>query len=231
MSATAARTRRAVVTGGLSGIGAAVVERLRADGCEVLTADIDPAADLVIDVSNGADIERYAAELADIDVLVNSAGIVGPNLPAWEVTPEAWARTIDINLTGSFLMTQAVLGGMRARGWGRVVNIASVAGKEGNPNLAAYSASKAGLIGLTKSLGKELATDGVLVNVVTPAVIATPMNDGTSDETLKYMIDKIPMKRPGTAPEVAALVSWLASDDCSFSTGAVFDASGGRSSY
>ncbi len=223
--------RTAVVTGGASGIGAAVVRRLRADGHVVLVADIDPAADIVLDVSSTEQVEQHAASLRGVDMLVNSAGVVGPNMPLWEVQPDEWARTIAINLTGAFLMCRATIPGMRERGWGRIVNIASVAGKEGNPNLAAYSASKAGMIGLTKSLGKELATAGVLVNAVTPAVVATPMNQSTAPEVLAYMIERIPMGRVGTPDEVAELVSWLCSDRCSFSTAAVFDLSGGRATY
>lgn len=222
---------KAVVTGGLSGIGAAVVDRLRAVGLTVLAADLHPGADLVLDVSSAAQIEEHATVLSDIDVLVNSAGIVGPNKPLWEVDPEEWRRTLDVNLTGTFLVTRAVVPGMRARGWGRIVNVASVAGKEGNPNLSAYSASKAGVIGLTKSLGKELATDGILVNAITPAVIDTPMNADTDPEVLRYMIAKIPMARTGKPAEVAELVAWLCSPACGFTTAAVFDISGGRSTY
>ena len=229
--ATANAPRRALITGGLSGIGKAVADQLLSNGLEVVIADLEGPADFCIDISSEADIARFQANFDAIDILVNSAGIVGPNLPSWDVDPDAWRRTLDVNLTGCFLMCRAVIPGMRARGWGRIVNVASVAGKEGNPNLAAYSASKAGVIGLTKSLAKELATDGVMVNAVTPAVISTPMNAGTNDETLRYMIEKIPMRRSGTAEEVAHLIAWLASDECSFSTGAVFDISGGRSTY
>lgn len=223
--------RIALVTGGASGIGAAVVERLRADGLTVLVADVNPAADIVLDVSSPEQVERHADVLSGVDILVNSAGVVGPNKPLWDVQPDEWVRTVATNLTGAYLMCRATVPGMRQRGWGRIVNIASVAGKEGNPNLSAYSASKAGLIGMTKSLGKELALDGVLVNAITPAVIATPMNRSTAPEVLAYMIEKIPMRRLGTPEEVAELVSWLSSDRCSFSTAAVFDLSGGRTTY
>jgi 3-oxoacyl-[acyl-carrier protein] reductase len=223
--------RTAVVTGGLSGIGAAVAERLKADGLTVRVADLHPGADLVLDVSSADQVAGYADVLAGADVLVNCAGVVGPNAPVWEVHPDDWRRTIEINLTGTFLMSRAAVPGMRARGWGRIVNISSVAGKEGNPNLAAYSASKAGVIGLTKSLGKELATEGVLVNAVTPAVIDTPMNASTKPDVLSYMIAKIPMGRTGKPSEVADLVAWLSSPACAFTTAAVFDISGGRSTY
>ena len=223
--------RTAVVTGGASGIGTAIAARLREEGVSVLVADVDQTANLVLDVSLSEQIDRHSDLLSTVDILINSAGIVGPNQPMWEIDEAAWRKTIDINLTGSFLMSRAVIPGMRARGWGRIVNLASVAGKEGNPNLAAYSASKAGVIGMTKSLGKELATDGVLVNAVTPAVIATRMNDDTDPDVLRYMIAKIPMARMGEAAEVAELVCWLASSRCSFTTGAVFDISGGRSTY
>lgn len=225
------QSRRALVTGGLSGIGAAVVARLRVDGLVVLTADLRADADVVIDVSSAEQIAAHSELLSSIDVLVNSAGIVGPNAVTWEVDLADWAQTIAVNLTGTFLMARAVVPGMRGRGWGRIVNVASVAGKEGNPRLAAYSASKAGVIALTKSLGKELATDGVLVNAVTPAVIDTPMNAGTDPDVLRYMIAKIPMGRTGTPAEVADLVAWLCSPACAFTTGAVFDISGGRSTY
>lgn len=224
-------SKTALVTGGSSGIGAAVVERLRLDGVNVLVADRNPDADIVLDIASAEDVRRHAEVLSTVDILVNSAGVVGPNRRCWEVSEEEWRLTLDVNLTGTFLMCRAVIPGMRQRKWGRIVNMSSVAGKEGNPNLAAYSAAKAGVIGLTKSLGKELAEDGVLVNALTPAVIATPMNVDTSPETLSYMIAKIPMGRIGQAAEVAELVAWLASEKCSFSTGAVFDISGGRSTY
>ncbi len=224
-------SKTALVTGGSSGIGAAVVERLRADGVNVLVADRCPDADIVLDVASAEDVRQHAEVLSTVDILVNSAGVVGPNKPSWQVSEEEWQLTLDVNLTGTFLMCRAVIPGMRRRKWGRIVNMSSVAGKEGNPNLAAYSAAKAGVIGLTKSLGKELAKDAVLVNALTPAVIATPMNADTSPATLSYMVAKIPMGRVGQAAEVAELVAWLASEKCSFSTGAVFDISGGRSTY
>jgi 2-dehydro-3-deoxy-L-rhamnonate dehydrogenase (NAD+) len=226
-----AMDRLAVVTGGMSGIGAAISRRLVAQDLHVLTVDVAPGADLLLDVSSVTAVREAADALARADVLVNCAGIVGPNLPVESVPIEQWERTLSVNLTGAFLMCQAVIPGMRARRWGRIVNVASIAGKEGNPNLAAYSASKAGLIGFTKSLGKELAPHGVLVNAVTPAVVATPMNAKTSQATIDYMVARIPLGRVGEADEVAALVAWLASDDCSFSTAAVFDISGGRATY
>jgi 3-oxoacyl-[acyl-carrier protein] reductase len=172
-----------------------------------------------------------AAERLAIDVLVNSAGIIGPNKPLAEVADEEWAATFAVNVTGVFNTCRAFTPGMVARGWGRVVNVASIAGKEGNPNLGAYSASKAAVLGLTKSLGKELATTGVLVNAVAPAVIETPMNAATAPAVLDRLVSLIPMRRMGTAREVAELVGWLASDRCSFSTGAVYDISGGRAVY
>ncbi len=201
------------------------------DGVNVLIADQHRDADLALNVASGVDVDRFAETLSTVDILVNSAGIVGPNKSLWDISEEEWRRTLDVNLTGTFLMSRAVVPGMRERQWGRIVNVSSVAGKEGNPNLAAYSASKAGVIALTKSLSKELAVDGVLVNALTPAVVATPMNADTSPETLNYMIAKIPMGRVGLPAEVAELVAWLASEKCSFSTGAVFDISGGRSTY
>jgi NAD(P)-dependent dehydrogenase (short-subunit alcohol dehydrogenase family) len=224
-------TRTAVVTGGMSGIGAAIAERLRSDGLRVLVADLAAGAEMVLDISAPEQVADHAAVLGEVDVLVNCAGVVGPNRPLWEVSPEDWRKTLEVNLDGAFLMCRATIPGMRERGWGRIVNIASVAGKEGNPNLSAYSASKAGLIGMTKSLGKELATDGVLVNAVAPAVIATPMNEATAPEVLDYMVAKIPMQRLGRPDEVAELVSWLVSERCSFSTAAVFDLTGGRATY
>ena len=224
-------SRTAVVTGGMSGIGAAVVKRLAGDGFRIVTLDVVEDADLVVDVSSEQDLHAVADRLSQVDVLVNSAGIIGPNVPVVEADTAQWRRTLEVNLTGAFLMCKAVIPGMTARGWGRIVNVASIAGKEGNPNLAAYSASKAGLIGLTKSLGKELAGSGVLVNAVTPAVIATPMNAATSQEMLDYMVQRIPLGRVGEAYEVAALIAFLSSEECSFSTGAVFDISGGRATY
>ncbi len=233
--------RRALVTGGASGIGLASAHRLNTDGLEVFVADVnevqlaavEPTVSGIgiLDVSDPGAVNALVAELSPIDVLVNSAGVVGPNLPIWDVPDDGWAYTMAVNLTGTFNTMKAVLPQMRERGWGRIVNIASIAGKEGNPNLSAYSASKAGVIGLTKSVAKEVAQDGVIVNSVAPAVIATPMNEDTAQHVLDYMISKIPMGRVGQPEEVAALVSWLASDECSFSTGQAYDISGGRATY
>ena len=217
--------RRALVTGAASGIGKACAARLVAEGYKVVAADIDPSADLRLDVTG------EIPDLGAVDVLVNSAGVLGPNKPLWEVSDEEWARTFEVNTTGIFRMCRAVVPGMIERGWGRIVNIASIAGKEGNPNLSPYSASKAAVIGMTKSLGKELATTGVLVNAIAPAVIETPMNAATAPEVLERLISLIPMRRLGQVEEVAELVAWLASDRCTFSTGAVYDISGGRATY
>ena len=223
--------RRALITGGESGLGAACAARLRADGLEVLTFDVSPEADVVVDITDSAAVEAALAELGPIDVLVNSAGIVGPNKPLWEVDLAEWKRTFDVNVHGLFTVTKAIVPGMVERGWGRLVSMASMAGKDGNPNLSAYSSSKAAVIGMTKSLGKELAKTGVIVNAIAPAVIETPMNATTAPDVLAHITSLIPMGRIGRADEVAALVSWLSSDEVSFSTGAVYDISGGRASY
>jgi 3-oxoacyl-[acyl-carrier protein] reductase len=219
------------VTGGCSGLGAACVTRLRADGIEVLTLDVSPEADIRVDITDTAAVEKAVLSAGPIDILVNSAGIVGPNKPLWEVNVEDWRRTFDVNVVGLFAVTKAVIPGMIERGCGRIVSMASMAGKDGNPNLSAYSASKAAVIGLTKSLGKELAKTGVIANAIAPAVIETPMNATTSPEVLAHITSLIPMGRVGRAEEVAALVSWLCSDEVSFSTGAVYDISGGRATY
>ena len=223
--------KKVIVTGAASGIGAACVARLRQDGLETISFDLAPGADFQIDVSDTGAVAAAVAEVGPVDVLVNSAGTVGPNKPLWEITDAEWELTMSVNLNGVFNLCRAVIPGMRTRGWGRIVNIASIAGKEGNPNLAAYSASKGAVIALTKSLGKELATSGVLVNAIAPAVIETPMNVSTAPEVLAYMVSRIPMGRVGQAEEVAALVAWLASGEVSFSTGAVYDISGGRATY
>jgi NAD(P)-dependent dehydrogenase (short-subunit alcohol dehydrogenase family) len=224
-------TRRALVTGGVSGLGRAAAERLRADDVTVLTLDRSPGADLVVDVTDEAAVAAAVTAAGPFDILVNSAGIIGPNMPLWEIDAADWARTFAVNVAGTFHTCRAVVPGMRERGWGRIVNLASIAGKDGNPNLSAYSASKAAVIGLTKSLGKELATTGVLVNAIAPAVIDTPMNADTEPAVLARLTSLIPMKRIGRPDEVAELVAWLASDRCSFSTGAVYDISGGRATY
>ena len=224
-------TRTAAITGGVSGLGLATAERLARDGIDVVTLDIAPGADVIVDVSDPAAVAAAAERIGPVDILINSAGIVGPNKPLWETTAQEWAATFAVNVTGTFNLCRAFVGGMREKGWGRIVNFASMAGKDGNPNLSAYSASKASVIGLTKSLGKELATTGVLVNAVAPAVIATPMNDATSPEVLAHLTSLIPMRRLGRPEEAAELVAWLASDRCSFSTGAVYDISGGRATY
>lgn len=224
-------TRRALITGGVSGLGAACTTRLRADGVEVITLDRSSEADLVVDVTDAAAVEKAVAEAGPVDILINSAGVVGPNKPLWEGSLEDWTRTFDVNVFGLVAVTRSVVPGMIERGWGRIVNMASMAGKDGNPNLSSYSATKAAVIGLTKSLGKELAKTGVIVNAIAPAVIETPFNATTSPEVLAHITSLIPMGRVGQPEEVAALVSWLSSDEVSFSTGAVYDLSGGRATY
>ncbi|HOY81455.1 MAG TPA: SDR family NAD(P)-dependent oxidoreductase [Rhodoglobus sp.] len=231
MNPTEAAPKRAIVTGGCSGLGAACVTRLRADGIEVLTLDVSREADIRVDITDTVAVQQAVSAAGPIDILVNSAGIVGPNKPLWEVDVDDWKRTFDVNVAGLFAVTKAVIPGMIERGWGRIVSMASMAGKDGNPNLSAYSASKAAVIGLTKSLGKELAKTGVIANAIAPAVIETPMNATTSPEVLAHITSLIPMGRVGRAEEVAALVSWLCSDEVSFSTGAVYDISGGRATY
>jgi 3-oxoacyl-[acyl-carrier protein] reductase len=240
----------AVVTGGAQGIGQAIVERLLDSGAAVAIWDRDlalaerTAAELVArgklevfaaDVTDLAAVERAhdatVAALGRIDILVNNAGIAGPNRTTWEYPPEAWNEVIAVNLTGPFHCCRAVVPGMIARNYGRIVNIASIAGKEGNPNAPAYSASKAGLIALTKSLGKELAEYDIAVNCVTPAAAKTAIFDQMSESHIAYMLSKIPRGRFVDVDEIAATVAFAASADCSFTTGAVFDLSGGRATY
>jgi 3-oxoacyl-[acyl-carrier protein] reductase len=224
-------TRTAVVTGGVSGLGAAAAERLRADGIDVITVDLSEKADRQVDISDDVAVQSLADELGAVDILVNCAGIVGPNKPLIATSPDEWRRTFDVNVMGTVAMIRAFAPGMVERGWGRIVNVASMAGKDGNPNLAAYSATKGAVIALTKSVGKELAQTGVLVNVIAPAVIDTPMNAKTDPAVLQYITELIPMKRVGRPDEVAELIAWLTSDKVSFSTGAVYDISGGRATY
>jgi 2-dehydro-3-deoxy-L-rhamnonate dehydrogenase (NAD+) len=225
------QTRRALVTGGSSGLGRACAARLREDGLDVVTLDVAPGSDLRVDVTDDGAVATAVRELGPVDVLLNSAGIIGPNRPLWETTAAEWQATFAVNVFGIVSLCRAVIPGMRERGWGRIVNFASIAGKDGNPNLSAYSATKAAVIGLTKSLGKELALDGVLVNAIAPAVIDTEMNAKTAPDVLAHITSLIPMKRIGRPEEVAELVAWLVSDRCTFSTGAVFDLSGGRATY
>ncbi|HWI10511.1 MAG TPA: SDR family NAD(P)-dependent oxidoreductase [Burkholderiaceae bacterium] len=242
--------RVAVVTGGAQGIGYAAAERMLASGAAVVLWDIDAArlaqaenalatlgtvSSSIVELTLAADIDAAAAAAVKahgrIDILVNNAGITGGNAPTWELSPDAWRRVIDVNLVGPFLTCRAVVPLMLKQGYGRIVNIASVAGKEGNPNASHYSASKAGLIALTKSLAKELATKGVLVNAVSPGAAKTAMFDQMTQAHIALMLGKIPMARFLEVGEAAAMIAWLASEECSFSTGAVFDLSGGRATY
>jgi len=225
--------RTAVVTGGMQGIGAAIAKRLKSSGAKVAIWDLEasPRVDVGDAGSVEAAVKRTLAELGKIDVLVNNAGIAGKNVPTVDYPIEEWERVIRVNLTSQFLCCRAVAPHMAKAKYGRIVNIASVAGKEGNPNAVAYSASKAGVISLTKSLGKELAQAGVLVNCVTPAAAKTAIFDQMTKQHIDYMLSKIPMGRFVEVDEIAALVCWLASEDCSFSTGGVFDISGGRATY
>jgi 3-oxoacyl-[acyl-carrier protein] reductase len=242
--------RVAVVTGGARGIGRAAATRALQSGASVALWDVDrdslaaakaalsplgPVSSEVVELTDEASVEAAtAATIARhgrIDILVNNAGISGGNGLTWELDPAVWRKVLDVNLTGCFLACRSVVPHMLARGYGRIVNVASIAGKEGNPTASHYSASKAGLIGLTKSLGKELATRGILVNCLTPAAAKTDILNQMKQEHIDYMLSRIPMGRFVEVDEIAALICWLASADCAFSTGAVFDISGGRATY
>lgn len=240
--------RRSVVTGGASGIGFGAATRLVAEGGRVCVWDIDQTAidkavaslgtaafGIRVNVANWDEVERAASEaagaLGGLDILIASAGITGPNTMLWEYPVEQWRQVIDVNVNGIFYCNRAVVPHMLKGGYGRIVNIASVAGKEGNPNASAYSASKAAVIGLTKSLGKELATKNVTVNAVTPAAVRTPIFDQMSQQHIDFMLSKIPMGRFGKVEEIVSLITWLASEECSFTTASVFDVSGGRATY
>jgi 3-oxoacyl-[acyl-carrier protein] reductase len=238
--------RKAVVTGGASGIGWAVVERLAAEGAAVSiwdrvapqqkkTSSGAPLHSVRLDLTDAAAVENAArstaSDLGAIDILVCSAGIAGQNATTWGYPLDEWRRVMDINVNALFYCNRYVVPYMRERDYGRIVNIASIAGKEGNPNASAYSASKAAVMALTKSLGKELAKTGITVNAVTPAAVRTAIFDQISQEHIDFMLSKIPMGRFGTVDEIASVVCFLASEECSFTTGAVFDASGGRAVY
>ena len=243
--------RVAIVTGGAQGIGLATARRMLASGASVQLWDIDApllqraqqdlggdaaaVSTAVVELTDEAAVNAATAAavaaLGRIDILVNNAGITGGNGPTWELAPDVWRRVIEVNLVAPFLVCRAVVPQMVAQGYGRIVNLASVAGKEGNPNASHYSASKAGLISLTKSLGKELATKGVLVNAVAPAAAKTAIFDSMTPQHIDFMLSKIPMGRFLQVDEAAAMICWLASEDCAFSTGAVFDLSGGRATY
>jgi 2-dehydro-3-deoxy-L-rhamnonate dehydrogenase (NAD+) len=247
MNALDLKDRNAIVTGGAAGIGLAISQRLAASGAKLSLWDRDEKAladaaralggahTARLDVSDEAQVQAALAStlkaLGKVDALVCSAGITGPNLTTWDYPVADWKQVLDINLTGVFLCNKAVVAHMRAKDYGRIVNIASIAGKEGNPNASAYSASKAGVISLTKSLGKEVAKTGIRVNCVTPAAVKTGMFAQMTQAHIDFMLSKIPMGRFGQVEEIAALVAWLCTEDCSFSTGAVFDLSGGRAVY
>ena len=242
--------RNAIITGGARGIGFATAERMVKSGAHVILWDIDDEAcqmavtalggsahasyDLVELTSESAVAEATAAVISrrgHIDILVNNAGITGGNAPLWELEPAVWRRVVEVNLIAPYLTCRAIVPEMKKKGYGRIVNIASIAGKDGNPNASHYSASKAGLIGLTKSLGKELATSNILVNCITPAAAKTEIFNQMKQEHINFMLSKIPMNRFLQVEEAASLISWLSSEDCAFSTGAVFDISGGRAVY
>jgi 2-dehydro-3-deoxy-L-rhamnonate dehydrogenase (NAD+) len=242
--------RTAIVTGGARGIGFAIAQRMLKSGAKVVLWDLDRAAmdaaslalqasgpvyvdtvDVTDETSVGNAATSHIRVFGKVDILVNNAGITGGNAPLWELAPDVWRRVVDVNLVGPYLTCRALAPHMIAAGYGRIVNIASIAGKEGNPNASHYSASKAGLIALTKSLAKELATKGVLVNCITPAAAKTEMFAQMTQQHIDYMLSKIPMNRFVAVDEIAAMVAWLASEECSFSTGAVFDISGGRAVY
>lgn len=240
--------RVAIVTGGARGIGRAIAERLAASGARISLWDVDadalartsgemsgPIHTAVVDLADpdsvAAATETTIADLGKVDILVNNAGITGGNAKTWEIDPADWQRVMAVNLNGPFHCCRSVVPHLLRNGYGRIVNIASIAGKEGNPNAAHYSASKAGVIALTKSLGKELATENITVNAITPAVIATDIFEQMEPSHIDYMLSKIPMGRFGKKEEAAALIAWLCSEECSFSTGAVFDLSGGRATY
>jgi 2-dehydro-3-deoxy-L-rhamnonate dehydrogenase (NAD+) len=242
--------KNAIITGGARGIGLSIAERLLRSGAACALWDIDLSAleeaarmlqapkkihtvqvDITQPESVALAIQKTWQHFSTIEILVNNAGIAGVSKKLWECTPEEWIHVVQIDLIGVFLCCRAVVPKMLEKSYGRIVNIASIAGKEGNPNASHYSAAKAGVIGLTKSLGKELAQSGILVNCITPAVIETDILKQVSKEHVDYMLSKIPMNRFGKKEEAAALTAWLCSDDCSFSTGAVFDLSGGRATY
>jgi 2-dehydro-3-deoxy-L-rhamnonate dehydrogenase (NAD+) len=240
--------RCAVVTGGVSGIGAGIAARLASEGARLSLWDRDAGTlgdtqarsqgaihTVAVDVTDADAVHDATAEtlraIGRIDILIASAGITGPNTTVADYPIDAWNRVIEVNLNGVFYCNRAVVPGMQKSGYGRIVNIASIAGKEGNPNASAYSASKAGVIALTKSLGKELANTEIRVNCVAPAAVRTPIFDQMTPQHLDFMLSKIPLGRFGEVDEIAALVCWLASEECSFSTGAVFDISGGRATY
>ncbi len=242
--------KSAAITGGARGIGFAIAERYLASGASVCLWDQSAEAleEAAAALSDRGEVATCQVELTDaeqvaaakdrtveafgkIDILVNNAGIAGVSKKLWECTPEEWTKVIEIDLIAVFLCCRAVVPGMIENGWGRIINIASIAGKEGNPNASHYSAAKAGVIGLTKSLGKELAEAGVIVNCITPAVIKTDILKQLTQQHIDYMRSKIPMNRFGETKEAAAMAAWLASEDCSFTTGGVFDLSGGRATY
>ena len=242
------KNRHAVITGGASGIGFAVAQRMVASGAQVTLWDLDltalqlavaqlgaAASAVQVDVCAHTSVQAALRETLQrhptVDALVNSAGITGPNAKLWDYPVDAWVRVMEVNLNGLFHCCREIAPHMRERNYGRIVNIASVAGKEGNPNASAYSASKAAVIALTKSLGKEMADTGVVVNCVTPAAVKTAMFDQMTPEHIEFMLSKIPMGRFGLPEEIAAMVCWLCTEDVSFTTGAVFDLSGGRATY
>jgi 2-dehydro-3-deoxy-L-rhamnonate dehydrogenase (NAD+) len=242
--------RHAVITGGARGIGYAIAERMLKSGASVALWDVDgeateaaakalassgKAVAVTLDITDEDAVAEAAqttlAALGNIDILINNAGIAGANLKTWEYTPEEFRRVLEVNVVSQYLCCRAIVPHMMTRKYGRIVNVASIAGKEGNPNASAYSVSKAGVIGLTKSLGKELATHGILVNCITPAAAKTDIFKQITEQHIQYMLSKIPMGRFVEVSEIAALVTWLSSEECSFTTGGVFDISGGRATY